>query len=350
MGASETPAATCCAVVVNYRCAAATLACVASLRAHAPEVVIVVVENGSGDDSLQRLRAGLPEVGCCELLVAATNLGFGGGCNLGIAHALAGHRELRHVLLLNPDAVAMPGFLDELLATAARHPRAGIVGGTVVSLDGARVLYENGRYRPWTLTRSHVPAPRGQQEFPTTFVTGALMLIDAGLLRAGLRFDPAFFLYGEDLDLCCEVRARGRELWVNRRAVVRHAGGGSQHGDPAVLGALRRDQLYRLAESKVILARKRSTLLQRLVFFAVAFVAKPLAAVVLGKGLRFVPCYFAGLWAGLRAPLAQAAEDRVQAVADDQFHRCGDERIDDDHLRVHVRADQAGAAREAQRC
>jgi GT2 family glycosyltransferase len=263
------------------------------------------------------------------------------------------------VLLLNPDTIVTPGFLDELLATAARHPRAGIVGGTLTSLDGARVLYENGRYRPCTLARSHVRAPRGESEFATTFVTGALMLIDAGLLRAGLRFDPRFFLYAEDLDLCCEVRARGRELWVNTRAVVRHAGGGAQPGEPAVLGALRRSELYRLAQSKMLFARKRLSLPCRLVFFAVAFVAKPLAGIVLGRSVRFVRPYFAGLWSGLRAPLeeraparessAQPAQRRVQPVADDELHRRGDERIDGDHLGEHVRADQARAVREAQR-
>src|SRR5690606_35580309 len=154
---------------------------------------------------------------------------------------------LQHVLLLNPDAVATAGMVPRLCAAAAAHPDAGIVGGRVLATDGHTVQFANRRLRPWTLARMHCEAPRDDAPFATTFVTGALMLLAADLLRDGLRFDERFFLYVEDLDLCCEVRARGRSLCIEPRAVALPRGGGCWGAAPRVLGGLTAGQVYWLA-------------------------------------------------------------------------------------------------------
>lgn len=287
-----------CAVIVHYRCAEALRACLDALAGHAPEVPAIVVENGSADASVAAVRALVATRPTVTLLPAADNRGFGAGCNLGIAAALARWPGLEHVLLLNPDAIIEPGCVAALLATAQRHPDAGIVGGCVLSGDGARVLFENGKFRPWTLSRSHVRAPRHRDEFATSFITGALMLVSGDLLRDGLSFDEQFFLYAEDLDLCCAVRARGRSLWVTKQARVRHAEGGSQRDELPIVGNLRATQLRHMTRSKVYLARKRLTWLQRCVFLATALTVKPVLGVLLARSWRFLPTYFAALREG----------------------------------------------------
>jgi N-acetylglucosaminyl-diphospho-decaprenol L-rhamnosyltransferase len=290
-----------CAVIVHYRCATALAACLDSLAAHAPGVAAIVVENGSGDASASAAVATAERAGA-HMVVAPTNRGFGAGCNLGIDVALARWPELQHVLLLNPDTAIEPGCVEALCATAQRHPDAGVVGGRVMSLDGRQVLFENGRLRPWTLSRSHVAAPAAA-EFTTTFVTGALMLLAADLLR-GLRFDERYFLYAEDLDLCCAVRARGRTLWIHKAAVVRHAEGGSQRDEQPIVADLRPTQLRHMTRSKVYFARKRLPPLQRAVFFAVALLVKPLLGMFVARSWRFLPIYLGGLREGWRVPLA----------------------------------------------
>ena len=286
----------CCAVVVNYRCADLTTACVASLREHAPELPVIVVENGSGDGSAERLS----RVPGAEVLAYDDNAGFGGGCNRGIEHALARFPALEHVLLLNPDAVVTAGFLDALRNTAARQLDSGVIGGRILSADGRTVLFENGRYRRNTLTRSHVPAPKNRPEFETEFVTGALMFVSADLLRDGLRFDERYFLYMEDMDLCRQVRAARRTLWINLDAVIHHHEGGSQRDQSADAAGLRPDQLRYLTRNKVLFARKWLGPVRRTVFYVVAFLFKPLAGVLRFRSVRFLPLYYRALLEGLR--------------------------------------------------
>jgi GT2 family glycosyltransferase len=288
----------CAAVVVHYRDAAATLRCIASLRAQPERPRIIVVDNASPDGSGDALAAALAGRRDVELLRALRNGGFGAGCNLGIAHALRQGPDLAHVLLLNPDAGLRAGALSELLATAARHPRAGIVGCRIDDGSG-RLWFGHGRIPRWTLSRFHVPPPPAD-EHPTGFVTGACMLLAADLLRAGLRFDERYFLYAEDADLCARVVAAGRELWITHRARAWHQGGGSQPGE-RVLDGLTADQLYWLTRGKAIFAGRHLHWGQRCVFWLIAALGKPLAGLLRTRSLAFLGPYWRGLRDGLAA-------------------------------------------------
>ncbi len=285
-------------VVVHYRSPGPALACLENLQAHAGGTPVFLVENGSGDGSLEALRAGTGEMEDVRILASEKNLGFGGGCNLGVEKALESLPGLEYVLFLNPDTIVEEGFLEELLA-AARRRKAGVTGGLVLSMDGREVLFENGRVRPFTLSRCHAPAPPGKEEYETEFVTGACMLVDAKLLRAGLRFDEKYFLYVEDLDFCRQVRSMGRSLWVTRRARVRHAGGGSQGGEREVLGGMREGEFYYLARNKVYFARKWLRPAEKAAFLFSAFVLKPLAGMVAYGKVGFLPGYYKALAEGL---------------------------------------------------
>jgi GT2 family glycosyltransferase len=130
------------------------------------------------------------------------------------------------------------------------------------------------------------------------------MLLDAGLLRRGLRFDEDYFLYMEDLDLCCRVRDLGRTLRVSRRAAARHVGGAAlaEAKDPFL--GMGPTGLREQARSKAVFARKWLSPPRRLVFLAVAFLAKPLAGVVRTRSTRFLRPYLQGLRRGLRARLS----------------------------------------------
>ena len=304
MARESTPAAPandarCVAVVVHYRDAAATLRCIGSLRCQSPRPTIVLVDNASPDGSGDHLATALAGERGLRLLRSPHNGGFGAGCNLGIDHALREWPDLDHVLLLNPDAELAPNGLAELFATACRHPLCGIVGCRIDDATG-RLWFGNGRRPGCTLSGMHVPPPTGAEEHPAGFVSGACMLIAADLLRRGLRFDETYFLYCEDVDLCAEVEARGRELWVTQRTHVRHVGGGSQPGDP-VLGELTADRLYWLTRAKVLLAHRRLGRLRRCAFLAIAALVKPLIGLLVTRSTRFLGPYLRGLRDGWRA-------------------------------------------------
>ncbi len=295
--------ATCVAVVVHYRDAEQTLDCVQSLQQHAPEVPVLVVDNDGRPTPLPALRHGIddaPADRAAALLVTGHNRGFGSGCNAGIDAVLAECPRVQHVLLLNPDARATEGMVQQLCATAMAHPDAGIVGGTVRDTDSGDLQFANGCYRPLTLSRLHCAAPSTDAPFATTFVTGALMLLAADLLRSGLRFDERFFLYVEDLDLCREVHTRGRTLWIEPRAVALHQGGGCWRDEPPVLGNLTAGQVYWLTRSKALFAAKRLSSGQRLVQLALAAIVKPVIGVLWQRSVKFLPPYFRGLRDGRR--------------------------------------------------
>src|SRR5262245_15083079 len=100
------------AVVLNYRTAEQTIRAVRSLQGSGAGLDVVVVDNASNDGSAERFRAELTDV---AVIVAPTNGGFSAGCNLGIQAAL--DRGADAVLLLNSDAVATAGAIEQLIAT-----------------------------------------------------------------------------------------------------------------------------------------------------------------------------------------------------------------------------------------
>jgi GT2 family glycosyltransferase len=202
------------------------------------------------------------------------------------------------VLLLNPDAELRAGGLAELLATANRHPEAGIVGCRIDDAEG-RPWFRSGRVPRWTLTGFHCAAPAAS-EHQAGFVTGACMLIAGDLLSAGLRFCPDYVLYCEDADLCERVRQLGRQVWITQQATAVHVGGGSQPG-ARVLGELSAERLYWLTRAKVMFAQRHLRRLERWSYLGLAWLVKPVLGVALTGSLRFLAPYCRGLRDGMRA-------------------------------------------------
>jgi GT2 family glycosyltransferase len=186
-----------------------TLRCLAALARVRGEVATVVADNGSSDGSVEAIRAAHPEV---EVVENGANLGFSGGNNAAIRHALAGGADW--VVLVNNDAEPDPGLLEALQAAAARHPRAGVLAG--------KLLYEDGRVQ-WAGQRvalliGYSGRPRGHGrpdgfafsvEGRTDRAVGALMAVSRGAIeRAGL-LDEDLFAYVEDVEWSLRIRAAG---------------------------------------------------------------------------------------------------------------------------------------------
>ena len=203
-------------ILVNWRGLDDTMACLAAIGAlEAPRPLTVVIENGSGDASAAALRAA-PNLDI--LIESPVNLGFGGGCNLGIARAR--DAGMRFVWLLNNDARPEPGALSALLEAARADPSLGAVGSMmhetadpelVEGYNGGVVNFYTGQGR-----RS-----RNAQEIQ--FLSGASLLLRLDALASIGDFDDRFFLYWEDADLCFRLRAAGWRLAIAENSHVRHA-------------------------------------------------------------------------------------------------------------------------------
>jgi N-acetylglucosaminyl-diphospho-decaprenol L-rhamnosyltransferase len=227
-------------VVVNYNSGHYLERCVRSIVDGAGEasVQIVLVDNASADDSLERATRVTPDA---TVLRSDRNRGFGAAANLGVLAA-----EAPFVFLLNPDAVISGGTLAGFLKVAGDHPRAGIIGCLTKNPDGS--VYPSARKIP-TAAESlghmfvgpFVPGNRWSRAYTIAgwdrrserqveWVSGSSMLLRAEALREVGVFDEAYFMYVEDVDLCTRMRAAGWEVWYSPELEVEHVVGSSTRG------------------------------------------------------------------------------------------------------------------------
>jgi hypothetical protein len=182
----------------------------------------VVVDNDSRDGTVEYLRAHHPWITVIE---SDANIGFGRGCNLGAREA-----RTPYLLFINPDADLEPEALAVLLEFLELRPKAGLAAPAIVAPDGE--LQETGTLpTPWSVLRAAAgrAIPRkiqpGEQAFPVEWICGAAVLIRRSLFESLGGFDPRFFLYFEETDLCKRAREQGAEIWAVGEAVANHLDG-----------------------------------------------------------------------------------------------------------------------------
>lgn len=203
-------------VVLNWNGWSDTIACVRSLQKQYYESFdILIVDNGSTDGSVNFIAQALPGV---ELILSGKNLGFGGGCNIGIRAAMA--RGADYVWLINSDAAADPNALVKLVHLAEQFPMSGAVGSVLYEADQPEEvqLWGGGCVNLWKGTSRHLRGPGALD-----FVSGASALLRCTALEnIGLFDEEAYFMYWEDTDLSFRLRAAGWKLSVARDAKVWH--------------------------------------------------------------------------------------------------------------------------------
>ena len=187
---------------------------------------LIVVDNGSNDGSAARLRAALPET---RVMETGENLGFSGGCNVGIRDALARRAEL--VLLVNSDVIIAPGALRQMEDALLSDPRVGIVAPVLlsrsepdtVSSRGISFSTLTGRMRNRGVGERLDGQPTSALEVVDA-VSGCVMLIRREVLdRIGL-LDEQYFYSFEDIDFCLRARRAGFLSAVAPAAVAYHEG------------------------------------------------------------------------------------------------------------------------------
>lgn len=211
------------AVVLNWNLPHDTIACVESIHAAPMQASVVVVDNGSTDNSVAFLREHLEA--SVHLLASSDNLGFAGGMNLGIQWALA--RGAGWVLLLNNDTILAPDMIPILSEAAQQSPRGGIFSPVIYYSDRPQRIWRFGdRESRWLPTPLRIPdaavAQAGGRPFPVDYVTACAMLVRREVFEAIGFLDPHYFMYFEDADFCRRAREAGFEVWVVPRAKIWH--------------------------------------------------------------------------------------------------------------------------------
>jgi len=192
-------------VIVTYRSAAHLEACLTALPA---EARVVVVDNASPDQGPD-----IAEAAGAQVIRNRLNCGFGAAANQGAA---VGSAEF--ILFLNPDAVVEGSDLELLINALETDQRMAVVG--------PRLAYPDGREQPawWPF-----PSPLGTMSSSRApgFVIGACMLVRRSAFESVGGFDPRFWLYGEETDLCYRLWEAGWRVRLVPEAVATHVGGAS---------------------------------------------------------------------------------------------------------------------------
>lgn len=229
-------------IVVNYNTSHLLGRMFDTLRASAQglSMQVVVIDNASRDDSVQVLRERYPDV---ELIVNTTNVGFGRANNQGVP-LLRG----QYVLLLNTDAFVAPDTLHESLEAIRRHPRCGALGVRLTNSDGS--LQPSCRYFPTPLNlflgetglHRYLPGVKlvddmnwdHATERQCDWVPGCYFLMPRAVVDQVGLFDPRFFLYFEEVDLCRRIKQAGWDVLFLPDTSVIHIGGESAKMDQAI--------------------------------------------------------------------------------------------------------------------
>lgn len=267
-------------VLLNWNGYDLTKACVDSLlRASYPNMETIVIDNGSDDDSADRLVQELPFI---NFLQNSENLGFARGCNVGIRAALEGGAD--YVLLLNNDAIVSPGFLEPLVSCAMSNPRAGLASGKIL-LDGdrQRIWFAGGRVsRLYGATvRGHLALDTGVFDHceRTGACTGAMMLISREVVERLGALPEEYFFGMEEWDYSLTVKRAGYDLLYCGKSVVHHRSDGShENTSPKFLYCGHRNRL-------VFLTRFNGRMVTRLFICIYTVYVRAIAA----RRLNFAP-------------------------------------------------------------
>ena len=184
---------------------------------------ILLVDNGSTDGSLNTIRAARRGA---DILALPSNLGFAGGMNAGIRHALGRGAEM--VLLLNNDTRVDRAFLRAMVDAMLSHPAAGMVVPKIYyAAEPTRIWFAGGAISFWLGTMRHIGIreyDRGQYDTPREIqhATGCCLLVRREVIgRVGM-LDESYYLYGEDADWVARTRTAGYQIIYEPQAKIWH--------------------------------------------------------------------------------------------------------------------------------
>lgn len=232
------------AVIVTYQSARTIARTLAAARRCYDEQILdtIIVDNNSTDATRQIIGR---EADWARLVLTDQNNGFGRGCNIGFAQVTSSY-----TIFINPDAQVEPEAIRTMLQFMEQHPGVGIVGPAIHcgEFSGHTILQHTGhRATPWTILRGSLPLVRrqsrsweivpGSTAARTGWVAGAVLMIRTDLMRRLHGFDPRFFLYWEETDLCKRAEDIEFEIWALGTAVAHHVVGASSSSDDTRFGA-----------------------------------------------------------------------------------------------------------------
>jgi GT2 family glycosyltransferase len=213
-------------IIVNWNQADLTLACLASLsELDYPNRTIILVDNGSKDDSVTLIRNAYPQV---TVLETGQNLGYSAGNNFGIRHAM--NQGADYVFLLNNDTAVQPTMLSRMVAVAESNASVGMLGPTICYFDQPDVLWSAENSVNWFRGRvirhnmnelvpeaATIMSPRAVE-----YVDSCAILVKRRVIETIGMLDESYFINFDDADWNLRARQAGFDVMYIPSARVWH--------------------------------------------------------------------------------------------------------------------------------
>lgn len=255
-------------------------------RVKYPNLEVVVVDNNSADETVATLRANYDWI---TLIVNDDNLGYVGGNNVGIKHALA--KGTDYVFVLNSDTKMIANCLDELVRTMQSDPRIAITGAKNLYMQNTDFSWGKHGVLNWgpMLCRTH---GRFVRDYPETspkdvdwVIGNGCMMSREALEKVGI-FDEDFFQVNEDVDWCIRARKAGYRVVYVDTAAIEHRGASSADLSKPIVFSYG----YFLGRNAILFAKKHANPFQFawLLAMMVLGVTARISAIALGAAIRAV--------------------------------------------------------------
>ena len=217
-------------IVLNWNGAGHTVNCLATVaKTTYPNYDVIVVDNGSSDDSVATICSSFPDI---RIIETGHNLGYAGGNNVGIRDALAHGAD--YLWVLNNDTVVDPECLQRMVQAAESDQSVGMVGPKIYYLDAPQTIWYAGgtvdlkRGLTWHIGKDESDQGQHDASGEAGFITGCSLLVRRQLVEAIGLMDESYFLYFEDVDWSLKARQAGWKLWFEPKAVLYHAEGAQE--------------------------------------------------------------------------------------------------------------------------
>ena len=226
-------------IIVNYNVKEFLLNLLDSIRKSSGNISkeIFVVDNASNDGSCELIAQKYPDV---KLIQNSKNVGFGSANNQALQIA-----QGKYLLMINPDTIVREDTFIKMISFFVSHPSAGIAGCKVLNPDGTiQLACRRGFPGPWTsftkvmglsklfpknrlFARYNLTYLDENQTYEVDAVSGAFMMMKKEVYEKIGGFDPQFFMYGEDLDLCYRTQKAGYKVFYFHETEIIHYKGES---------------------------------------------------------------------------------------------------------------------------
>ncbi|MDX2360031.1 MAG: glycosyltransferase family 2 protein [Crocinitomicaceae bacterium] len=222
-------------VLVNFNDEEDTRSCLKSILEHeeSPPFAVIVDNSTPKNTSLDEFKSWYKNL---HIIYSEKNIGFGMANNTGIEW-IKSNLDFQYITLLNNDTITTNGALSKLTATLNSDPEIGIATGKIMYLDDPTLVWYGGgdinlvKGWPEISDMNSTPTKTGaNQSRYVTFISGCLMVFSKESILALKGFDPLFFMYCEDLELCLRATKSKFKLFYNSESIIYHKVQGSFHG------------------------------------------------------------------------------------------------------------------------